>query len=550
MRRNKFTFQLKLGKTFICLTILSLFFTFSPNAKSALATPGSGGPNTGLPDHLVLSWAEDPLTTQTIAWRTGSDTAQGLVQYLPAEDFNGSFTGAGEVAGEKTGLYEGHFHFEATLRELTPGTDYVYRVGREGAWSEPATFTTAGAEEQFSFLYMGDVQEGHEAWGEMLEQVAAENPDLKFALLGGDLVNQGNSIWEWQQFFAAASPVFRQLPLMPAAGNHDDTELFHNSFALPQNGPKGYEDTVYSFDYGNCHITVLNSNCMGIPGIGDYDQIAGWLQNDLAGSNQQWKILVFHHPPYPVVHDWRADVLQEHWVPLFEQGGVDMVFVGHQHVYMRTKPLRGGQIQPDGEGIVYVMGNAGSKHYGPGPAYDYIAEQSAWTSNYQIIDINGDTLTMTSRDAAGNIIDSYLLVKVQDHGKVHLEKTINEILVLDEMKFTSASWRLLEDSLQIAQIILSLEHAAQASLVQVLARLTNARERLIEKPDKTFLEAAINTARSLDSADYTPRSWKRMSYALNIAVSIYENGGAAQEAVDLALCRLNNALNGLVERKE
>ena len=59
---------------------------------------------------------------------------------------------------------------------------------------------------------------------------------------------------------------------MPAVGNHDDTTLFEN-LCRALNGPEGYERTIYSFDYGNCHITVLNSNSMGIPGTYDYDKL-------------------------------------------------------------------------------------------------------------------------------------------------------------------------------------------------------------------------------------------------------------------------------------
>jgi len=68
-----------------------------------------------------------------------------------------------------------------------------------------------------------------------------------------------------------------------------------------------------------------------------------------AGSGRKpadLELVVCHHPPYQVVQNWRGEHLQTNWVPLFEQGGVDMVFSGHQHVYMRTKPLREGKIQP------------------------------------------------------------------------------------------------------------------------------------------------------------------------------------------------------------
>jgi len=197
---------------------------------------------------------------------------------------------------------------------------------------------------------------------------------------------------------------------MPAVGNHDDTTLFRNSFAVPRKWRKDMREPSHSFDYGNCHITVLNSNSMGIPGTYDYDKIARWLKQDLAASQQTWKLVICHHPPYQVVQNWRGEHLKTNWVPLFEQGGVDMVLSGHQHVYMRTNAA-GGYNPARWPGHRLCYGNAGTKYYGPGPDYDYMAEQLAWVSNYQVIEIDGDTLTITAKDADGQVIDSYTLVK-------------------------------------------------------------------------------------------------------------------------------------------
>lgn len=407
----------KLYKRLCILVILTMLVEFAGFAElkavQATSLPDS------LPDQITLSWTEDPEVTQTIAWRTGSDSDQNGVQYLPEAGFNGSFTGAQEVTAVKTDLYDGYAHFEATLRGLTPGIKYIYRVGKEGAWSEPASFATAAPTNRFSFLYMGDIQRDYENWGDELKSAVAENPSLKFALQGGDLVNDGNSGNEWQQLFEAADPVFRQIPLMPTAGNHDDVPLFWNSFALPQNGPEGYKEKFYSFDYGNSHIAVLDSNIMGrIPADGSaYEEITSWLRNDLKNSRQRWKFLVFHHPPYTAVFDGLEASLQLNWVPIFEECNVDAAFVGHQHVYLRTYPIRGGEVQKDGEGIVYIMGNAGTKNYDAGENYNYIAKEAANKSNYEVIDIDGDTFTLTARTADGQVIDSYTLTKqpLDDH---------------------------------------------------------------------------------------------------------------------------------------
>ncbi|MCG9967277.1 Ig-like domain-containing protein [Pelotomaculum terephthalicicum JT] len=369
-----------------------------------------------LPGEVILSWTEDPQTTQTISWRT-ADTAPEMVQYLPAAGFNGSFDGALAADAAASYLYTDDYndvyHEEATLRGLNPNTSYVYRVGREGAWSETASFTTAGADNSFSFLYMGDVQTGYTNWGNMLNVAGAENPAPKFALLGGDLVDDGANSYHWEQFFAAATPLFKQIPLMPVAGNHDDVTdtLFWNSFALPHNGPDGYKERVFSFDYGNCHFVGLDSCVLTAPGTDAYNSISAWLLNDLNNSDKTWKFVYLHYPPYPAVYDSHAANLQANWAPVFEQCEVDAAFVGHQHVYMRTKPIEAGQVATDGNGIVYVMGNAGTSYFAPGDNLDYIAKEIAYVSNYELINIDGNTFTLTTKDANGQVIDSYVMTK-------------------------------------------------------------------------------------------------------------------------------------------
>ena len=92
------------------------------------------------------------------------------------------------------------------------------------------------------------------------------------------------------------------------------------------------------------------------------DTVKQWLQEDLQNTTKGWKFAVFHHPPYQNFDDNKTidDALREHWVPILEQNHVDMVFVGHQHVYMRTYPIYQGEVATDAYGIVYVMGNSGS----------------------------------------------------------------------------------------------------------------------------------------------------------------------------------------------
>jgi hypothetical protein len=405
------------------------------NLLSLTVSAPQGVPAGRIPDEILLSWTGNPQTTQTITWRakkaTSPDQAlQDEVQYLPwaQGNYTGGFTGTGvsTATAAVSDLYGGESsHFEAILEGLAPATRYAYRVGCADAWSDVSYFTTAGTGDAFSFLYMGDVQDGFDTWGNLLQEIYAQNPDLRFGLLGGDLVDSTNSTAEWQQLISNASPVFSRIPLLPTAGNHDEPQpgnlaaypLYWQYFALPQNGPDGYKEQFYSFDYGNSHIAVLDSNVMGsmTATSPDYGKISAWLQSDLTGSSKKWKFLVFHHPAYPVVEDAYSARIQQYWAPLFEQCGVDIAFVGHQHVYMRSKPLFNGQVQADPlHGTVYIMGDAGSKFYPPGTEAEfqsYIERQIPYKSNYEVIRIEGDQLTLVAKDSQGQEIDSFTIDK-------------------------------------------------------------------------------------------------------------------------------------------
>ncbi len=380
---------------FITLTLVCL--CFAPMVVWA----GETGPS-----QIILTWSEDPATTQTITWLTPDDQAN-IVQYIEAAGYNGDFSAASQTAALTAPFgSSGYYRCTATLTGLQPDTRYVYRVGSPQAWSEVLSFKTSADTEAFSFLYLGDVQEGFAEWKSMLEEVYDENPHIKFALLGGDLTTEDNDYTEWEEFLSAATGVFSQIPMMPAKGNHDG-DLFFEFFALPENGPQGlFGNCFYSFDYGDAHFVVLDTSNIIT------DAVKQWLQEDLQNTTKKWKFAVFHHPPYQNFDDNKTidDALREHWVPILEQNHVDMVFVGHQHVYMRTHPIYQGEVAADAYGIVYVMGNSGSKTYALGQGFPYIAKEETG-SNYQVIELADGLLTLTSKKATGEVIETYTLSK-------------------------------------------------------------------------------------------------------------------------------------------
>jgi len=361
----------------------------------------------------LLTWSGDPKTTQTITWLMPNTCATARVQYLKEAEFTGSFAAAleAEAAGRAFGTSGTDNLFSVNLTGLEPGTRYVYRVGAGEDWSQERTFDTAQDTDSFSFLYLGDVHAGYgtgwsSQWDGMLESAYAGHPGLKFSLQGGDVTDADNEA-DYRQFIGAATGLFSRIPFMPAMGNHDG-DFYLDFFTLPENGPASLEEKFYSFDYGNAHFAMLDSTSNAVPAATE------WLRQDLQNNHSEWKFVVFHHPAYYAFNDGKTsiyDSIKANWVPVFEQNGVDMAFVGHQHVYMRTNPMRDNQIQADGQGIVYVMGVSGSKLYGAGGDYDYVAKEVAGVSNYQVVDIDGEVLTLTSVQADGQVIETYQIDK-------------------------------------------------------------------------------------------------------------------------------------------
>lgn len=263
----------------------------------------------------------------------------------------------------------------------------------------------------FSFIFMGDSQADPEigdytAWGQMLKKAAAEKSQPVFVLISGDMVNDGDDQSEWNRFLTSGEDVWQNLHLNPAVGNHDDTDLFRKIFNLPENGPENYKDFFYSFDYGNAHFTVMDSNAMESA----KPVLADWLKKDLSNTDAAYKFVMFHHPVYSAMADPKdtdlADTIKDIFVPVMEEGGVDFVLNGHQHVYMRTFPIYNGSV--DDKGIVYLMGNSAGKFYEPGK-YDYAASIIGNQPVYTVFTVTAEGIKLETKNSSGDVLDTYYM---------------------------------------------------------------------------------------------------------------------------------------------
>ncbi len=379
-------------------------------------------PSTPQPDQIVLSWEGDPRTTQTITWRTDTTVANAFVMYQPKEEY--TFFHRKEPAKTKAATERletddlvndriVHRH-SITLQNLRPSSTYVYSVGdaSDSNWSALGEFTTAPDRVvPFTFMYLGDAQNGLDRWGTLIQNAYRQRPDMAFVLMAGDIVNRGAKRDDWDDLFYNGSSVFAKKPLMPAIGNHEcqggHPTLYLSLFHLPTNGPQTLEpERAYSFEYSNALFVILDSN-------EDPQKQAPWLDAQLTNTNAVWKFVMFHHPIYSSARGRDNARIRDAWRPLFDKHHVDMVLQGHDHAYLRTYPMKENKrVASAREGTIYVVAVSGTKMYEQG-TFDYTEKGLTNTSTFQILDVqvSGHRLLYRSYDLDGRLVDEFEIKK-------------------------------------------------------------------------------------------------------------------------------------------
>ena len=437
----------------------------APRAGAAAGPPStpSWQAATPWPDRIVVTVTDDPKTSFSVSWRTHASVAGARAEIAPARDearFDVAAT-AVEASSVRPDLQtktvgdqsyalrwnneiEPPAYHSVTFTALVPDTLYAYRVmGAEGHWSEWLQTRTAPAGgEPFRFLYFGDAQDGISShWPRVVRAAFASAPDARFAIHAGDLVNWGSRDFEWAAWFKSVGFIHGMIPAVPVVGNHEYFDgivgtggtqvtalsvLWRPQFALPVAAglPEALEETVYSFEYGDTVVAVLDTMAER-----HFDAQASWLDATLAASNATWKIVTMHHPLFELLERGGITGAGETgperrtaFLPVLARHGVDLVLQGHDHSYGRgaTMTRRAPNTSRAGTlGTVFVTSSAGAKMYNIAEqGWSAFAEQGAVlqrtaenTPFFQVISIDGDVLRYEARTATGRLYDAFRLTK-------------------------------------------------------------------------------------------------------------------------------------------
>lgn len=348
---------------------------------------------------------------------------------------------------------------------LEPGAYAYYSVGAPGqvfAGGDVAhAFRAApvpGADVPVRLWVVGDggrgsptqfaVRDAFEAW-------SSGHPPDAWLLLGDNAYDTGTDAEFQAKFFDVYAERLRRSVLWPVRGNHDVVRAgpandYYEFFTMPAAGEAGGvpsgSSAYYSFDWGNVHVVVLDSEgsdrTLGGP-------MLQWLRLDLAATTADWVIAAWHHPPYTKgSHDSdnegdsgaRMGEMRRRAVPILDSLGADLSLSGHSHSYERSYLLRGhtgvsgtltsamildggdGRADGDGpylkpspgraplEGMVHVVAGSAGLASG-GPLNHPAMRASINRPGSFVIDVSG--LRLDGRFVAddGAVLDSFTIVK-------------------------------------------------------------------------------------------------------------------------------------------
>jgi predicted phosphodiesterase len=349
---------------------------------------------------MVQSIAEDSFY---LVWRTG-DGSSAKARVSAGAD--GAWL-EGTVVEEKSG------RFAARFGGLEPSTTYRYQiVADEEVLAEASTRTAPKPGEPFRFIAFGDSGTGSKEQFRLAERMTPWEPRL--ILHTGDLIYPFGARRDYgKKFYLPYAPLLSAAPIYACIGNHDvftDRGMpLIEEFVLPQNAPPGETpERHFWFDFGDVRFAGLDSN---LPREELRDRAAPWLDRLLADAGDRWKVVFFHHPVYTNAKHDPTDRIRETLVPVLDARRVELVLVGHNHLYERSHPIRGGAVVEAGGGTVYITTGAGgaglySRRAKPSPE---LAVQFDARHSFTVIDVSAETLSLRQIDIEGEVVDEAVI---------------------------------------------------------------------------------------------------------------------------------------------
>ncbi len=395
-------------------TLLSLVAACLPGLASSAAIPIT---------NLVQIVASDAATAKTVAWQDDSGRRDYTVVYR--QQGNTDTQRAFVTSPKRPPVYDADwvppYTYGAYMQGLKPDTAYEYKIATADGESGWFPFhTTTEQLNAYKVLIFGDSQStDYGVWGSTARTAYEHHPEAAFFIMMGDLSDNGQSWYQWRQWYENADILTSHMPIAPVLGNHEAYSLnwtfcepytYKALFPVPYDAPKGQNRLAYSFDYGDVHYVSLNTDYEELHT--DYPQMmeeeAQWLDQDLAAAQKRAKrLIVLMHRPAITATSWAIPDLNGTWfMPLFDKYHVPLVFTAHEHCYARTEPFQDGK--PAAGGTTYVTtGRSGTESYTDTVQRycDAVYYNPVDMPMYLTLQVKPDTFVVTAYKNDGTVID-------------------------------------------------------------------------------------------------------------------------------------------------
>lgn len=379
--------------------------------------------------------AKDNSTSRTIMWQSDSSEVDAVIEYRLVDSDDIKKLSATDTAFTDDGSTM-YIH-EGTITDLTPDTKYEYRVGystdRRSDWYP---LETAGAGEYEVLIYPDSQSGDYSGWEQIVKTSAKRNPDAALYISMGDLVDNGEQAYQWRTWLDSIKPLSARIPLAPTLGNHEmytldwkmrDPRAYLNYFDVPSNGNDTFDRRYYSYDYGDVHYVVLDTQLYESnhednhdthhPDL--YDVQVQWLRQDLAANTKKWTVVLMHRDPFQYAFDRpgasRAAGFDEEGVlfmPIFDEFHVDLVLSAHLHSYRNRGHVR--NFDRDASGPLYILtgiaGDARRPKWKQHP-FDVYVIPDREASNYMTMTVTPNQLVVKAFLADGTQIDESVIEK-------------------------------------------------------------------------------------------------------------------------------------------
>lgn len=386
-------------------------------------------------------------------------TAEGRAVYLApgADDTEMRFSWLCSAGAEKpaviisenagmanTKIFEGSavwskgtgFGAHVTATGLKENTTCYYQCRDAAGETAVKSFRTTAKGGDFSAIYLTDIHiggdslqnealvQGSKNLNELFAQ-ATEKENISLVVSGGDQATAGR-LHEYIGLFA--SPFIKSVPFALTTGNHDNKAL---NYRFITNNPNLYQGARspswlggdYWFVKGNALFLMIDST--NSSAVDHYNFVE---QAVAANPEIKWRIAVFHHDLYGGHNPGRESenkLLRLLLTPIFDKFAVDLVLMGHSHVFSRSHVLYGNKISQyldgkksirDAMGTIYLTSaSASNPREAEQQGSEFVAVDHASSTDkiYNILNFRGDNLT----------IESYIVGQEQAFEVFTLEKT-------------------------------------------------------------------------------------------------------------------------------